>query len=88
MVKTRKVPMRKCVVTNERVEKHKLLRLVRTPEGEVLIDETGRMNGRGAYLTKSKEVVLKAMKSKTLSKALGADISDEIYTNILDMIDE
>ena len=48
-MKTRKIPMRTCVVTREKLPKGELIRVVRTPEGEVIIDETGKANGRGAY---------------------------------------
>ena len=51
-MKPRKIPMRKCVVTGERFEKKDLLRIVRTPEQEVIYDKTGKANGRGVYLSK------------------------------------
>ena len=53
----KKVPMRKCVVTGEVLEKEKLIRIVRNKEGEVFIDPTGKMNGRGAYLKRDIEVI-------------------------------
>ncbi len=60
----RKIPMRKCVVSNERFPKKELIRVVRTPEGEVVIDTTGKKNGHGAYIQKSKETFEKAKKNK------------------------
>ena len=57
-MKVRKIPMRTCVVTREKLPKAELIRVVRTPEGNVVIDESGKANGRGAYLKKDKEVFL------------------------------
>ena len=54
-MKTKKIPMRSCVVTKEKYPKKELLRIVRTPEGKIIIDETGKNNGRGAHLKKDKE---------------------------------
>ena len=61
-MKTKKIPMRTCVVTREKTEKKNLIRVVRTPEGEVIIDLTGKSNGRGAYITKDLSVLEKAKK--------------------------
>lgn len=83
---SRKIPMRKCVVTQELVPKKDLIRVVLTPEKEVVVDPSGRQNGRGAYLTKDKEVILKAQKTKVLNRALKADVPDEIYTTLLESI--
>ena len=54
-MKVRKVPMRTCVVTHEKLEKKELLRVVRDNEGNVFVDETGKANGRGAYIKKDRE---------------------------------
>lgn len=62
----RKVPMRKCVVTQEQFPKQELIRVVLTPEKEVLVDESGRMNGRGAYLKKDVDVMTKAKTKKSI----------------------
>ena len=83
-----KVPMRKCVITNERYEKKNLLRVVKTPEGEVVFDKTGKVNGRGAYVSRLKNVILKAQKSKTLARHLETDIPDSIYQELLGEIDD
>lgn len=72
----RKIPMRKCVVSNERFPKKELIRVVRTPEGEVVIDTTGKKNGHGAYIQKSKETFEKAKKNKALARALEIEIPD------------
>lgn len=78
----KKVPLRTCVVSHEKCEKKDLLRVVRTPLGEVVYDSTGKLNGKGAYLKKSIEVINKAKKTKILEKALGVSISDEVYDNL------
>jgi len=63
-MKPRKIPMRKCVVTNEQHPKGEMFRIVRTAEGPTVVDLTGKVRGRGAYLSKNKEVILMAMKRK------------------------
>lgn len=78
----KKIPMRTCVITREKLEKKDLIRVVRTPEGNVVVDETGKVNGRGAYLKKDMEVFNKAQKSKVLEKILETSISDEIYEEL------
>ena len=84
----KKVPLRTCVVSHEKCEKKDLLRVVRTPLGEVLYDSTGKLNGKGAYLKKSIEVINQAKKTKILEKALGVSISDEVYDNLERIINE
>ena len=59
----KKIPMRTCVITGEKLPKYELIRIVRTPEGNIEIDETGKRNGKGAYLKKDLEVFDKAQKS-------------------------
>ena len=56
-MKVKKIPLRTCVITREKLPKKDLLRIVRTPEGNVLVDETGKMNGRGAYIKKDIQVL-------------------------------
>ncbi len=85
-MKTKKIPMRTCVVTKEKCEKKDLLRVVRTPSGEVIVDDTLKANGRGAYLKKDKNVIEKAKSSKILEKHLEVKISDEIYEELLNKI--
>lgn len=84
----KKVPVRTCVVSHEKCEKKDLLRVVRTTLGEVVYDSTGKLNGKGAYLKKSIEVINKAKKTKILEKALGVSISDEVYDNLERIINE
>jgi uncharacterized protein len=82
----RKIPMRRCVATGERCEKRELLRIVRTPEGTIAIDSTGKLNGHGAYLKKSEEAVMTAKKNGALKRALEVEIPDEFYDEILKAI--
>ena len=87
-MKQRKVPLRTCVVTKESLPKQELLRIVRTPYGEVLPDETGKLNGRGAYIKKDIEVLEKARKSKILEKKLECEIEDSVYDEIKEIIEK
>ena len=84
-MKQRKIPMRSCVITKEKLPKKDLVRVVRTPLNEVLVDETGKCNGRGAYLKKDKDVVLKAKQTKILEKHLEVKIDDEVYEKLLEI---
>lgn len=85
-MKVRKVPLRTCVVTKEKLPKQELIRIVRTPNGEVIIDETGKANGRGAYLKKDILAIEKAEKTKILNGRLEIDIPNEIYEKLKQMI--
>lgn len=82
-----KIPMRSCVVTYEKLPKKELLRIVRTPEGEVKADLTGKCNGRGAYIKKDVQVLEKAKKTKVLEKKLETNISDSVYEEIKKIIE-
>jgi len=88
VVKQKKVPLRRCVATGEQFPKKELLRVVRTPEGEVKIDLVGKMNGRGAYLSKSVKAIEIAKKKKILDKHLELSVSDEIFTELLKIVSE
>lgn len=85
-MKVKKIPLRTCVITKEKLPKQELLRIVRTPEKEVVIDETGKLNGRGAYIKKDITVLEKAQKTKLLEKKLECDIEDSIYDEIKEII--
>lgn len=78
----KKIPMRTCVVTHTKADKRDLLRIVRTKEDNVLVDITGKLNGKGAYILKDLTVLEKAKKSKALERALGVEISAEVYSEI------
>ncbi len=82
----KKIPLRKCVVTQEQFPKKELLRIVKTPENEVKVDLTGRLNGRGAYLKKDVNVVELARKKGSLDKALEVKVSEEVYDEIINVI--
>ena len=84
----RKIPMRKCVATNERFPKKELLRVVRTPEGELTIDRTGRTNGHGAYLKKDINAVNLARKKGSLESALEMKIPEEFWQEIEEAVAE
>lgn len=85
-MKNRKPPMRTCVITHEKCEKKDLIRVVRTPEGTVIIDESGKANGRGAYLKKEISVIEKAKSSKVLERHLEVKIEDSIYEELINKI--
>lgn len=78
----KKIPLRTCVITKEKLPKQELIRVVRTPEGNVVVDTTGKQNGRGAYLKKDIEVFNKAKKSKVLNKILEVEVKEEIFTEL------
>lgn len=78
----RKVPMRRCIATQEQLPKKDLLRIVRTPEGTLKIDLTGKANGRGAYLKKDPAAVELAKKNRSLEKAFEMKIPDEFWEEI------
>ena len=84
----KKIPMRSCVITGEKLPKKELIRVVRTPEGSVIVDETGKANGKGAYLKKDKEVFEKARKSKILNKKLEVEVPDFIYDELINKVGE
>jgi len=81
-MRVKKIPMRTCVVTKEKYPKSELLRIVRTPEGEVKIDTTGKLNGHGAYIKKDIEVLEKAIKTKALEHFLECEIKNDVYDEI------
>lgn len=85
-MKERKPVLRTCVVTKEVCEKKDLIRVVRTPEGNVIVDTKGKANGRGAYLKLTSEVVLKAKSTKALDKKLEVSVPDSIYDELLGLI--
>lgn len=89
MVKERKLVLRTCVCSREVCEKKDLFRIVRTsPDHTIVIDLKGKVNGRGAYLKKDRNVILKAKKTKLLDKHLEVVVPDSIYEELLGMLDE
>lgn len=87
-MKQRKIPLRTCVVTKEKYEKKELIRVVKNNTGEVFIDTTGKANGRGAYLKKDTTVIEKAKQSKILDRVLETKVDDEIYEELLNIINK
>lgn len=87
-MKVKKIPMRTCVVCHEKLEKRELLRIVKNKEGLVSVDETGKANGRGAYIKKDLEVLEKAIKSKALERHLECQIDNSIYEEIRKIIEK
>ncbi len=86
-MKVKKIPLRSCVITKERLPKGELLRIVRDKDGNVEVDLTGKLNGRGAYIKKDLNVLEKAKKTKALERHLEVEISDEIYEKIKNIIE-
>lgn len=78
----RKIPLRRCTGCNEQKPKKELVRVVRSPQGEIALDRVGKMPGRGAYLCPSAQCLTKARKAKRLERALDAQIPPEVYERI------
>lgn len=85
-MKVRKEPIRKCLATGERLSKKDLVRIVRTPEGEIKIDQTGKLNGRGAYLSKSLEAIKLAKTKNIIGRALEVEIPEAIYEQLFQIV--
>lgn len=81
-IRPRKIPLRQCIGCGERKEKKQLVRIIKTPEDEIVIDLTGKKNGRGAYICNSTECLRKARKRKSLERSLKMVIPDEIYEEL------
>ncbi len=81
----RKVVLRRCLVTGERLPKKQLIRIVRTPEGEIKIDPTGKLNGHGGYLSIDEAVFKRAKKDKVLEKKFGT-VPTNIYDELMEYL--
>ncbi|WIV10900.1 YlxR family protein [Proteiniborus sp. MB09-C3] len=81
-MKTKKIPLRKCLGCSEGKPKRELIRIVKNKDGDIFVDPTGKANGRGAYICKSIDCLEKAVKTKRLSKALEIEIPDKIYDDL------
>ncbi|WP_374718429.1 RNase P modulator RnpM [Parageobacillus toebii] len=88
MAGQKKVPLRKCVVTGEMKPKKEMMRIVRSKDGEVSIDPTGKKAGRGAYITLDKECILLAKKKKILAHHLKTEIPDTLYDELLQLAEK
>ena len=82
MTTVKKIPERKCLGCNEHFPKSALVRILRTPTGDIALDTTGKMSGRGAYICKSAACLKKARKASRLERALECRIPDEIYARL------
>ena len=85
-MKEKKIPLRKCVITGEQHPKGEMFRVVRTPEGDVVIDLTGKVRGHGAYMSKDKKVIELARKKKTLNRVLEIEVPDKIYDELIEKL--
>lgn len=85
-MKNKKIPLRKCVVSKEQLPKKELLRVVNNKELGVKVDVSGKMNGRGAYVKKDEQVIKKAQKGNVLARHLGVQVPEEIYQELLDIV--
>ena len=81
-MKVKKIPQRKCVICGEKKDKKDLLRIVNNKEEGILIDKTGKKNGRGAYICKSKDCIEQAKKTRKLNKVFKTEISNDLYEEI------
>lgn len=84
----KKIPMRRCLATNLSFPKKELLRIVKTPQGEVKVDSSGKLNGKGAYISKSKQSLEIVKKKGLLEKALEIEIPESVYEEIERLINE
>ena len=82
----KKIPMRRCVATGESCPKKELLRIVRTPEGTIEIDETGKRNGKGAYIKRDLQALNVAKQKKALNRALEVEIPETVYQEIEELL--
>ena len=82
----KKIPQRTCMGCNEKKDKQALIRIVKNKDNEIHVDKTGKMSGRGAYICNNIECLEKAIKTKRLERALGMQISNEIYENLRGVI--
>ncbi len=82
MAANRKIPQRQCVGCGENKEKKSMMRVIKTSEGDILLDDTGKKNGRGAYICKSAECLKKAMKNKGLERAFKISIPQPVYDEL------
>ncbi len=87
-MKVKKVPLRKCVVTNTQHPKMEMFRVVRTPEGDVVVDTTGKAKGHGVYVSKDKTAINNAKKRHLLDRFLEVKVADEIYDTLLGLLEE
>lgn len=88
MTMTKKTPKRLCVACREMHEKNELIRITRSKDGEISLDATGKMPGRGAYICKNAECLARAQKTKALERAFSVNISEEVYAALTKQFSE
>ena len=87
-MKNKKIPLRTCVITKEKLPKQELIRVVKDNKNNVFIDLTGKSNGRGAYIKRDINVLDTAIKTKALSRQLEVEIPDEVYEELRKIIEK
>ncbi|GAA5356936.1 YlxR family protein [Streptococcus uberis] len=87
MPKTRKIPLRKSLVSGEIIDKRDLLRIVKTKDGQVFIDPTGKQNGRGAYIKLDNEEAFLAKKRMVFNRSFSMDIPESFYDELIAYVD-
>ena len=87
MAKTRKIPLRKSVVSNEIIDKRDLLRIVKNKEGQIFIDPTGKANGRGAYIKLDNEEALQAKQKRVFNRSFNMEVEDDFYEELIAYVD-
>lgn len=85
-VNNRKVPLRKCAATGQMFPKKDMIRIVRTKEGEISVDLTGKKSGRGTYVSKSEAAVEKAQATRAIESQLGSAVPEQVYADLLHAI--
>lgn len=86
-MKKKKIPMRRCIVSNEMKPKKEMIRIVKDQEGNLSIDPTGKKNGRGAYLSLEPELAQKAWKQHLLERQFETEVSDEFYQELYQYVE-
>lgn len=84
----KKIPLRKCLATGEMKPKKEMIRIVRSKEGEVSIDPTGKKSGRGAYLSKTKDAIQTAKKKNAIANQLQAKVDESVYDELLALVEK
>lgn len=84
----KKIPLRQCVGCGKMKSKKEMMRVIKTPEDEIVLDDTGKRNGRGAYICRERSCLQKAQKSRGLERSLKHAISDEVYDKLLKEFDK
>jgi len=85
-LKSKKIPLRMCIVTREKFPKQELIRIVKSKNNEITVDVTGKVNGHGLYLKKDKNIVLKAKERRILDREFDLKVEDSVYEEIINII--